>query len=305
MTPKPQFSVVVPTFNRRGLLVQTLDTVWAQSFADYELIVVDDGSTDGTADYLKKLGGRAKVLTQTNQGPGVARNLALRHATGEYVAFLDSDDLWFPWSLEVFAEVIKRHKHPSFITGQVMRFRDGAELAAVQPAPVATNVFADYLASGDEWRWYGLSSFVMKREAIEAAGGFPVEAINGEDSDLALRCGIAPGYVQITAPVTFGYREHSGGVRHVAGKNLSGDMHRITMEEQGRYPGGEARALERWRILTLHLRANSLECLRAGLRAEAWEIFRRTLRWNVALGRWRYVVGFPVKAFSTSWRSMK
>jgi hypothetical protein len=293
------FSVIIPTYNRRGLLARTLESVLAQRFTDYEIIIVDDGSTDGTMDDLANPGIHTRVLTQANQGPGAARNLALRHATGDYVAFLDSDDLWFPWSLELYAEAICQNGQPSFITGKVVRFHDEVELESVKPSALETLAFTDYLASGDKWRWYGLSSFVMKRKIVDAAAGFPQEAINGEDSDLALRLGTAPGFIQITEPAMFGYREHEGGVRHVPGKNLAGDMHRIAMEESGRYPGGSARALERWRILTPHLRANSLECLRGGLRAEAWQMYLRTVRWHVVLGRWKYLVAFPLMALVT------
>lgn len=292
----PLFSIITPTFNRRLLLARTLDSVLAQRFTDYEIIIVDDGSTDGTLDDLSKLTDRVRVLTQTNQGPGAARNLALRHATGDYIAFLDSDDLWFPWSLELYAETIHQQKQPAFIAGKVVQFRDEPDLDGITEATLQTLVFPDYLASGDEWRWYGLSSFVMRRDLINSVGGFPQEAINGEDSDLALRMGTAPGFVQIIAPVMFAYREHAGGVRHVAGKNVAGDFYRIAMEEGGRYPGGTRRAKERWSILSPHLRANSLECLRSGLRSEAWQIYRRTFRWNVALGRWKYLVAFPVLA---------
>jgi GT2 family glycosyltransferase len=289
-----KFSVIVPTYNRRELLAQTLRSVCGQVFRDYEVIVVDDGSDDGTEEWIRTQGSSIRFLQQRHGGPGAARNLALQHATGDYIAFLDSDDLWFPWSLQLYAQAILNHSNPAFITGKVQRFHDESELAGVRQEELETLAFADYLSSGDQWRWYGLSSFVIKRELIQATGGFPQEAINGEDSDLALRLGTAQGFIQITAPTMFGYREHAGGIRHVAGKNLAGDLHRISQEEAGRYPGGAARAKERWRILTPHLRTNSLECLQAGLRAEAWEIFRRTLRWNLALGRWRYLAAFPL-----------
>lgn len=290
------FSIIIPTYNRRALLERTLESVRAQTLTDYEIIVVDDGSDDGTAGWLRTLGPQVRCFEQSRGGPGAARNLALRHATGEYIAFLDSDDLWFPWSLALYAETIRKHAQPSFITGRVIQFHDEAELSTVKQGTLETLAFADYLASGDEWRWYGLSSFVIKRELINAAGGFPQEAINGEDSDLALRLGTAPGFIQITAPAMFAYREHAGGIRHVVGKNLAGDLYRIAMEENGRYPGGAVRARERWRILTPHLRANSLECLRGGLRAEAWQMYRRTFRWHLALGRWKYLAAFPLLA---------
>src|SRR5882762_10102502 len=111
----PFFSVVIPAFNRRDLLEETLRSVRRQSFTDFETIIVDDGSTDGTREWLAGLGSELRVFTQANRGPGAARNFAVRHARGEYLAFLDSDDSWFPWSLATYAQAIKTSNQPSFL----------------------------------------------------------------------------------------------------------------------------------------------------------------------------------------------
>src|SRR5262249_17512754 len=112
----PLFSVVIPSFNRVALLATTLKSVFAQRSTDFEIIVVDDGSTDGTMDYLQSLEHRVTVVGQQNQGPGSARNCGARHSGGAYLAFLDSDDLWFPWTLEVYRDVIHEYNDPSFVT---------------------------------------------------------------------------------------------------------------------------------------------------------------------------------------------
>src|SRR4030095_16371543 len=117
-------SVVIPVFNRRGLLPRTLQSVWRQSFTDFEIIVVDDGSSDGTIAYLESRGDRIQLLRQTNHGPGVARNVGAARARGDYLAFLDSDDLWFPWTLKTFAEVIADHNHPDLVAAKLVEFRD-------------------------------------------------------------------------------------------------------------------------------------------------------------------------------------
>ena len=100
------FSVVIPTYNRVHLLERTLDSVWRQGFTDFEVVVVDDGSNDGTQEYLRSLGNRIRIVLQANGGPGAARNAGVRMASGKYVALLDSDDLWFPWTLNIFAQAI-------------------------------------------------------------------------------------------------------------------------------------------------------------------------------------------------------
>ena len=92
----PLISVIVPTFNRRPLLRQALDSVLAQSFRDFELLVVDDGSTDGTVEELKKIGSRLRLFVTARKGVAAARNLGVSQSRGRYIAFLDSDDTLAP-----------------------------------------------------------------------------------------------------------------------------------------------------------------------------------------------------------------
>src|SRR5690242_12732553 len=96
------FSVVIPTYNRMRFLPSALKSVWYQTYQDFEVIVIDDGSTDETQIYLSSIGSKVRYIRQTNHGPGAARNIGVQAAIGDYIAFLDSDDLWFPWTLDVF-----------------------------------------------------------------------------------------------------------------------------------------------------------------------------------------------------------
>lgn len=91
---KPQVSIVIPTFNRASFLSYAIDSVLAQNFSDYELLIVDDGSCDNTQAVLDKYGKRIKVLKKANGGVSSARNFGIIHSTGDYIAFLDSDDYW-------------------------------------------------------------------------------------------------------------------------------------------------------------------------------------------------------------------
>ena len=291
----PLFSVIIPTFNRIVLLTRTLESVLGQRVRDFETIVVDDGSTDGTTSYLQSVRG-IRVFRQANNGPARARNLGAFQAEGRYLAFLDSDDLWFPWTLEVYLEVIQKHHGSSFIAGRPYLFSDEHELQKAVPDAARTERFVDYLASGDQWRWWGVSSFVIRRDAFVAAGGFIDKRVNGEDADLALRLGVAPGFVQITAPITFAYREHSASAMKDLKQTCAGTWSMIRAEQRGHYPGGTARAAERRRILTRHTRPVMLDCLRKGLQREAWMLYRKTFVWNASLGRFRYLAAFPLLA---------
>ena len=86
---KTRFSVLIPVYNRAACVRECIDSILAQTFLDYEIIAIDDGSTDGTQEVLRSYGDRIKVLKQDNQGPEIARNLGAVHAGGEYLAFLD------------------------------------------------------------------------------------------------------------------------------------------------------------------------------------------------------------------------
>lgn len=291
------FSAIIPTYNRAKLLRLTIDSVLAQTFQDFEVIVVDDGSTDNTQTIVDGYRERLRYYKQENAGPGAARNFGAEHARGEYIAFLDSDDLWFPWSLETYASAIRKADNPAFIAGKPFRFRDPSELSDVLFMRSKFERFADYLASGDQWRWWGVSSFVIRTDAFRAVGGFAENEMNGEDADLALKLGDAAGFVQMTSPFTFAYREHTGNLTRNLSKSLAGISYTVQEEQAGHYPGGNARARERWRILTRHVRPMAFECLRAGHRDDAWQLYRATFAWHRALRRWKFLLGFPLKAF--------
>jgi len=115
-------SVVVPTFNRAHYLPEALQSALEQTLPVFEIIVVDDGSTDGTAGLMKSYGDKIRYLVQKNQGPSAARNHALREARGNWIAFLDSDDLWVPEKNLVQTEFIRRHPALDFVFGDLANF---------------------------------------------------------------------------------------------------------------------------------------------------------------------------------------
>jgi glycosyltransferase involved in cell wall biosynthesis len=291
---EPMFSVVIPTFNRARLLEQTLNSVFAQRFTSYELIVVDDGSTDSTVQLLRSLEPRLTFLTQPNRGPASARNLGASQARGIYLAFLDSDDVWFSWTLEVYARILRETANPSFLAGRPYRFRTGVAPDVAETHNLRWKSFTDYLASGDEWRWYGASSFVLARSQFRDIGGFSPQFRAAEDPDLCLRLGIAPGFVQVTAPATFGYREHAEHVSSGARYAVEGALNLVNAELIGAYPGGKERRRERWRILTRHVRPAAIAAIRGGLIKCALTLYGNTFVWQLAVGAWRFVFGFPL-----------
>ena len=292
----PLFSTVIPVFNRAQLIRATLDSVLAQDLSDQEVIVVDDGSTDDTLKTLAEYGDRIRVFQQKNSGPAVARNLGIDKAGGQYIAILDSDDLWFPWTLATYADAIRQFDSPAFLAGSPFVFENKSQVREVARTPLRAERFADYLASGDEWRWFSASSFVLRADAVRAVGGFSAEWINSDDADLALRLGQAEGFVDIQAPATFAYRDHAGSLKSKTDVSFRSLDYMIAQENAGAYPGGEKRRRERLEILTRHVRPFTLECLRAGAVAQGWDVYRKTFAWHLAMRRASYLCAYPVLA---------
>lgn len=295
MSPTPFFSVVMPVYNRASIVAESIESILAQTFTDYEIIVVDDGSTDGTVSVVQKYS-NIRIIEQDNSGPGEARNLAVKHATGRYLAFLDSDDLWFPWSLKTYATVIAENDSPSFVAGKHFVFEDACKLNEAVESQVGINRFKDYLDSGDEWRWFGVSSFIVSRREFLSVGGFASGRINAEDAELALRLGTSPGFVQITSPPTFGYRNHIGNITFDSNKSNKGLQAILSAEAQGSLPGGSERRAERWRILSRHIRPHVVAAAKKGRVGTAMKLYFATLGWHFKAMRWSFLLAVPVLA---------
>jgi glycosyltransferase involved in cell wall biosynthesis len=290
------FSVVIPTYNRVRLIRKALDSVLGQDYQDFEIIVVDDGSTDGTEHVLECFAGKIRIFHQENHGPGAARNLGAQKSRGEYIAFLDSDDCWFPWTLATYARMIAEMDRPNVLCGALIRFRLEGEIAAIQSQPVTSFYFPDYFAAGRHGLYCGSGQMVVRRDTLLAVGGFADGKFNAEDHDLVMRLGVAPGFVNVTAPAMIAYRQHSEAATRDLAKTYTGARHLLQMEQAGRYPGGKSRRRDRWQILSQHIRSLTLELLREKEYRKAWALYQQTFVWNLALGRFRYLAGFPLQA---------
>ena len=113
-------SIILPTFNRADVIKRAIASVQAQTFTDWELIIVDDGSTDDTARVVTDLDPRIRYFYQENKGVSSARNNALRQSRGQYIAFLDSDDEWLPHFLEITVAFLKWSGKDHFVTTELL-----------------------------------------------------------------------------------------------------------------------------------------------------------------------------------------
>ena len=230
----PRFSVIIPTHNRAPLIPSALRSVFAQTFTDFETIVVDDGSTDNTAEVVRAFAPRVLFLRQPNRGPGAARNLGIAHASGAYVAFLDSDDIWFPWTLATYAHAIDRCRGSQFISGRGVPMTPDLSLDRVI-APFRSDTYQDMYAAcdGPMPPVGGTPSVAISTETVRHAGGFCEEFVNGEDTDLWLRLGAIRSFQRVQEPAVFAQRYHSDTTSKDLGRSGRGALLLVRRELEG------------------------------------------------------------------------
>lgn len=288
------FSTIIPIYNRANLIQHTINSILEQENCDTEIIVVDDGSTDGTIDKLAIYGNKIKIIRQQNKGPGAARNLGISHAKGKYITFLDSDDIWFPWTLSIYKEAIINNNFPAFIAGESILFQSENEVNLIRYSSPTLQLFADYYSSYKQSLWLLPGGVAIKTDILRQAEGFTNKWINGEDSDLWLKLGTAEGFVHIQSPPVFAYRQHSDSAIANNHKTYEGAWYMIQREKSNSYPGKKERQLERLAILMRHVRPVTLACLKEKAINDGWKIYQKTFFWNLHLKRFLYLLIFPV-----------
>jgi glycosyltransferase involved in cell wall biosynthesis len=278
----PLFSVVIPTYNRRERAVRAVRSVLDQRFTDYEIIVVDDGSSDGTAEALDALGGGLRILRQENRGPAAARNEAGRHASGAYLAFLDSDDRWPPWTLERYAALLREHRMPTWLFGS--GFADaGAVGDGLTEGPCLARHFATFLECAAQTGVMPIMTGVaLSRECFMRHGGFPESLRVGEDFDLWLRLGAEPGFVLMESPVAFVREHHAASLTEDIERSFAGLTELLGRERAGAYPGEGEAAFARRAMLSRHLIYYALVYGRRGRRDLAARFWLEVLRLQAA-----------------------
>jgi glycosyltransferase involved in cell wall biosynthesis len=166
------------------LVGAAIESVLSQSYDDFELIVVDDGSTDGTAAELAKFGLRLRLLCQANHGVSSARNFAARDARGHYLAFLDSDDLWHPKKLEIQTDFMERNPSIQICQTEEIWIRNGTR---VNPKSRHRKPSGDIFTPSLELCLVSPSAVMLTRELFNQVGGFDERFPVCEDYDLWLR----------------------------------------------------------------------------------------------------------------------
>lgn len=207
----PLVSVIIPAYNVAEYIADTVRSVLAQTYTDYEIIVVNDGSTDATEAALEPLCGRITYLKQPNAGPSAARNTALAQARGRYIALLDGDDLWVPDYLEKMVGRLEAEPSLDLIFADAVLFGDpqseGRLFSARHPASEPVT-FERVLTR----ECNVCIAAVFRREWTERVGGFDPQFRGVEDFDLWLRMLKAGARFAFTTEPLLRYRRRAASL---------------------------------------------------------------------------------------------
>lgn len=212
----PRVSVIMPAYNARAYIEEAINSVLSQNYDNIELIVVDDGSTDGTPEAADQFGDRVKLFQQKNAGPAAARNRGMAAATGDFIAFLDADDVWLQGKLSMQVNFLLDHPEVGVVFGGFSLWRSEADGSFFAPPTLDIQHSPLKLLprhSGWLYKDILLDSVIciitamIRRSVIETIGSFDESLPTGEDYDFWLRASRAFQAVELNRTVAW-YRIH-------------------------------------------------------------------------------------------------
>jgi glycosyltransferase involved in cell wall biosynthesis len=207
----PKVSVIIPTYNCGQYIVQAIESVFSQTYTDYEIIVVDDGSTDNTRQVLQNYSGKIKYLYRENQGSAVARNCGIEAAKGELIAFLDVDDFFLhDDKLEQQVHCLQSKPELGGVqTGWQLIDKDNQTISNIKPWHKAPNLnLEEWLL----WKPVRLSTLMIYKSWLQQIGGFDTQFRQSQDWDLMLRLSVAGCQIDWLKTIAVCYRKHQESI---------------------------------------------------------------------------------------------
>ncbi len=189
----PKFSVAIAVYNKEQHIAKTLESVLAQTFTDFEIIIVNDGSTDGSEAIIKSFEDkRIHYFSQENQGAAAGRNAAIKKATTTYIALLDADDFWFPHYLVEQNRLIEKYPEEYiFATAQeIIKNNKSYTKPYSLPKNFEKEGVLNYFNASNQASILHSSSTVLKKEIFETVGYYDTSIKSGQDTDLYIRIGL-------------------------------------------------------------------------------------------------------------------
>ena len=244
------FSVIITSHNQAHFIRNAIASALAQSHANKEIIVVDDASSDGSRRILEEYGDAIRLIKlDKNVGASRARNVGIAAATGDFLVFLDGDDVLLPWALVVYSQVVDRAR-PHIILSTMRWFEGQVPNTSSDLAPNNVEVVAyDSLLEKDRPYRASASALVISREVFAQVRGWTNEIFPMEDLDALIKLLSSGRTAQILAPVTVCYRIHPANTVHQVA-DCAGALRWIIEKEKRRgYPGGQSNRGRRYAFL--------------------------------------------------------
>jgi glycosyltransferase involved in cell wall biosynthesis len=204
----PKVSICIPTYNRKDYLKETLDSVFTQTYRDYEVVIVDDGSTDGTEEMIKTAGYKVRYYWQKNAGDAAARNRLIELAGGKFITFIDSDDLLMPDAVERMMKVMEAEGGDIVVYGPYLRIDENGNVYGRYKRKLYSGHITKYLFQNILVHSCGS---MLPKKVLEAAGGFDQSLPVSSDYDLWLRLSLNHRFIALPEP-TFKRRRHEGNL---------------------------------------------------------------------------------------------
>jgi glycosyltransferase involved in cell wall biosynthesis len=219
---KYSVSVVIPAYNADKHIARTIESVLTQTRSADEIIVVDDGSSDKTAEAVKAFGDKVRYIHQQNAGASVARNTGIEAAENDWIAFLDADDEWLENKLEIQMNLLERNRNLMWVGGNDICFLSSENRKSPSVDIIKTRAkmrgkeaWDDYLRAFATGVWSCTNTMIISRKALEEAGMFRPGQLRGNDIDMWLRVAyLYPEFGYICEPTTIYYLEIAESISH-------------------------------------------------------------------------------------------
>ena len=217
ITTEPKVSICIPTYNRKEYLKETIDSIFAQTYKDYEIVIVDDGSTDGTEEMVRKLDFPVTYCWQENAGDAAARNKLVELAKGDYISFIDSDDLLMPEAIEKMVNIMESETEETIVYGSYYRIGQDGNVYGKCKRKLYSGNITNHLF---ETILVHACGSMFPRKILKTAPPFDTSLKVYSDYDLWLRLSMQYRFVALPKP-TFKRRRHSTNLSYTSFENCS------------------------------------------------------------------------------------
>lgn len=218
----PKVSVVIPFYNGKEFIAQAINGILRQTYTDYEIIVMDDGSSDDSKKALECFDGKIRYFYQQNKGISSARNRAIKEAKGEYIALLDQDDIWYPEKLQKQVELMEKNKNLGLIYGDCHYINEKGEIISrvfERQKYYSGRIFKDLIMGN----FIPIPTVLIRKSALDKVGLFLENYTFAEEYELFIRISKDYDVGFINEPLA-GYRIHGGNLSKNTGESLKEDI---------------------------------------------------------------------------------